>query len=82
MITILIHSPKERCDCLCQGERVAELILHHARANECRDVQQFKKEMAQLVEDALSSTLSLGKVANQMSPLSFLFFFWFVRVYV
>uniref|UniRef100_A0A3Q3VRR4 ABC1 atypical kinase-like domain-containing protein n=1 Tax=Mola mola TaxID=94237 RepID=A0A3Q3VRR4_MOLML len=45
-----------------QGERVAELILHHARASECQDVAQFKKEMAQLVDDALSNTLSLGKV--------------------
>lgn len=44
-----------------QGERVAELILHHARANECQDVPQFKKEMAQLVDAALSNTLSLGK---------------------
>lgn len=45
-----------------QGERVAELILHHARANECQDVPQFKKEMAQLVEHAVSNTLSLGKI--------------------
>ncbi|XP_057693823.1 uncharacterized aarF domain-containing protein kinase 2 [Corythoichthys intestinalis] len=45
-----------------QGERVAELILHHARANECQDVPRFKKEMAQLVDVALSSTLSLGKI--------------------
>lgn len=45
-----------------QGERVAELILNHARANECKDVPQFKKEMAQLVDHALSSTLSLGKI--------------------
>lgn len=45
-----------------QGERVAELILHHARANECQDVLQFKKEMGQLVDQALSNTLSLGKV--------------------
>ncbi|CAJ1056188.1 uncharacterized aarF domain-containing protein kinase 2 [Xyrichtys novacula] len=45
-----------------QGERVAELILNHARANECQDVPQFKKEMAQLVDHALSNTLSLGKV--------------------
>lgn len=45
-----------------QGERVAELILHHARANECQDVPQFKKEMAQLVDRALSNTFSLGKV--------------------
>ncbi|XP_037621989.1 uncharacterized aarF domain-containing protein kinase 2 [Sebastes umbrosus] len=44
-----------------QGERVAELILNHARANECQDVPRFKKEMAQLVDKALSNTLSLGK---------------------
>ncbi|KAL6106429.1 adck2 [Pungitius sinensis] len=44
-----------------QGERVAELLLNHARANECRDVPRFKEEMAQLVDDALSNTLSLGK---------------------
>lgn len=46
-----------------QGERVAELILNHARANECRDVPLFKREMAQLVDGALSTnTLSLGKI--------------------
>lgn len=45
-----------------QGERVAELILHHARASECQDVTRFKKEMAELVDGALSNTLSLGKV--------------------
>ncbi|KAJ8411189.1 hypothetical protein AAFF_G00171950 [Aldrovandia affinis] len=45
-----------------QGERVAELILNHARANECKDVPRFKKEMAELVNKALSDTLSLGKV--------------------
>lgn len=45
-----------------KGERVAELILHHARANECQDVPLFKKEMAQLVDHALSNTLSLGKI--------------------
>ncbi|XP_068459276.1 uncharacterized aarF domain-containing protein kinase 2 [Clinocottus analis] len=44
-----------------RGERVAELLLKHARANECRDVPQFKKEMAHLVDHALSNTLSLGK---------------------
>jgi aarF domain-containing kinase len=48
----------------CQGERVAELILHHARANECQDVTRFKKEMAELVDHALSDTLSLGKVRS------------------
>ncbi|KAM9808215.1 putative aarF domain-containing protein kinase 2 [Neosynchiropus ocellatus] len=45
-----------------QGERVADLILHHARANECKDVPLFKKEMSRLVDDAVSDTLSLGKV--------------------
>nr|XP_055049146.1 uncharacterized aarF domain-containing protein kinase 2 [Misgurnus anguillicaudatus] len=45
-----------------QGERVAELILHHARANDCQDVTRFKKEMAELVDHALSDTLSLGKI--------------------
>ncbi|KAM7002169.1 putative aarF domain-containing protein kinase 2 [Tautogolabrus adspersus] len=45
-----------------QGERVAELILNHARANECQDVPQFKKEMALLVDHALSNSLSLGKI--------------------
>ncbi|XP_016358463.1 uncharacterized aarF domain-containing protein kinase 2 [Sinocyclocheilus anshuiensis] len=50
-----------------QGERVAELILHHARANECQDVTRFKKEMAELVDHALSDTLSLGKI--QVSQL-------------
>lgn len=52
-----------------QGERVAELILHHARANECQNVPQFKKEMAQLVDHALSNTLSLGKVLTEICAL-------------
>ncbi|KAL4625060.1 putative aarF domain-containing protein kinase 2 [Arapaima gigas] len=45
-----------------QGERVAELILKHARASECADVPGFKKDVAQLVNEALSNPLSLGKV--------------------
>ncbi|XP_076863149.1 putative aarF domain-containing protein kinase 2 [Brachyhypopomus gauderio] len=45
-----------------QGERVAELILNHARASECQDVAGFKREMAELVNHTLSNTLSLGKV--------------------
>ncbi|KAI1882514.1 hypothetical protein AGOR_G00251540 [Albula goreensis] len=45
-----------------EGEKVAELILNHARANECKDVARFKREMAELVNKALSDTLSLGKV--------------------
>ncbi|XP_035257978.1 uncharacterized aarF domain-containing protein kinase 2 [Anguilla anguilla] len=45
-----------------EGERVAELILNHARANECQDVPRFKREMAELVNETLSNTLTLGKV--------------------
>ncbi|XP_066580502.1 uncharacterized aarF domain-containing protein kinase 2 [Amia ocellicauda] len=45
-----------------QGERVAELILNHARASECRDVERFKQEMAELVNEARSNTVTLGKV--------------------
>lgn len=41
---------------------MAELLLHHARANECQDIPRFKKEMAELVDHALRNTLSLGKV--------------------
>lgn len=55
-----------------QGEQVAELILHHARANECQDVLKFKKEMGQLVDQALSNTLSLGKVPAQSCDFFFL----------
>lgn len=52
-----------------QGDRVAELILNHARANECKDVPLFKKEMAELVDHAVSNTLSLGKVFCLLSNL-------------
>ncbi|XP_041111197.1 uncharacterized aarF domain-containing protein kinase 2 isoform X2 [Polyodon spathula] len=45
-----------------QGEKVAELILHHARASECRDVERFKCEMAELVNEAKRNTVSLGKL--------------------
>ncbi|TSK13439.1 hypothetical protein Baya_0313 [Bagarius yarrelli] len=45
-----------------QGERVAELILNHSRANECQDVPRFKREMAELVDFAVSDKLSLGKI--------------------
>ena len=48
---------------------MAELILHHARASECQDVAQFKKEMAQLVDHALSNTLCLGKVLTDLDNL-------------
>ncbi|XP_018425999.1 PREDICTED: uncharacterized aarF domain-containing protein kinase 2 [Nanorana parkeri] len=45
-----------------QGETVAELILHHARANQCTDVEAFKSQMAELVNEARKSTVSLGKL--------------------
>lgn len=45
-----------------QGHRVAELMLHHAQANECKDVEKFKAEMATLVTQARKNTLTLEKV--------------------
>uniref|UniRef100_A0A8C3HCR8 AarF domain containing kinase 2 n=1 Tax=Chrysemys picta bellii TaxID=8478 RepID=A0A8C3HCR8_CHRPI len=54
-----------------QGERVAELILHHARANQCKDIERFKVEMAELVTKARTNTVALGKlqVANLLSSV-------------
>nr|XP_003220915.2 PREDICTED: uncharacterized aarF domain-containing protein kinase 2 [Anolis carolinensis] len=54
-----------------QGERVAELILHHARANQCKNVEKFKADMAQLVKEARSNTIALGKlqVASLLSSV-------------
>ncbi|KAB1276104.1 putative aarF domain-containing protein kinase 2 [Camelus dromedarius] len=46
-----------------QGQRVAELILHHARASECKDVEGFKAEMARLVTQARKDTITLEKVS-------------------
>ncbi|KAG8523329.1 putative aarF domain-containing protein kinase 2 [Galemys pyrenaicus] len=45
-----------------QGQKVAELILHHARASECRDVEGFKAEMATLVNQARKNTITLEKL--------------------
>ncbi|KAE8613255.1 hypothetical protein XENTR_v10007642 [Xenopus tropicalis] len=45
-----------------QGETVAELILHHARANQCTDVEGYKKDMAELVTEARKTTVALGKL--------------------
>lgn len=50
-----------------QGQRVAELILHHARASECEDVEGFKAEMARLVTQARKNTITLEKL--QVSSL-------------
>ncbi|RLW01862.1 hypothetical protein DV515_00007775 [Chloebia gouldiae] len=44
-----------------QGEKVAELILHHARANQCQDIERFKADMAELVTKARGNTIALGK---------------------
>nr|XP_028602508.1 uncharacterized aarF domain-containing protein kinase 2 isoform X1 [Podarcis muralis] len=54
-----------------QGERVAELILHHSRANRCKDVERFKADMAELVTKARDSTVALGKfqVASLLSSV-------------
>lgn len=49
-----------------QGERVAELILHHARANQCQDIERFKAEMAELVTKVRSNTIALGKASAQI----------------
>lgn len=46
-----------------QGERVAELILHHARANQCQDIERFKSEMAELVTKVRGNTIALGKAS-------------------
>ncbi|KAM9311496.1 putative aarF domain-containing protein kinase 2 [Gastrophryne carolinensis] len=45
-----------------QGETVAELILHHARASHCIDVEAYKSEMAVLVNEARKNTITLGKL--------------------
>ncbi|XP_038608727.1 uncharacterized aarF domain-containing protein kinase 2 [Tachyglossus aculeatus] len=60
-----------RAVALGQGERVAELILHHARASECRDVERFKAEMADLVTRVRENTVALGKlqVADLLSSV-------------
>lgn len=43
---------------------MAELILHHARASECRDVEGFKAEMAALVTQARKNSVTLEKVGG------------------
>ncbi|OWK06743.1 ADCK2, partial [Cervus elaphus hippelaphus] len=52
-----------------QGQRVAELILHHARASECEDVEGFKAEMARLVTQARKNTITLEKVSRPLEGL-------------
>lgn len=45
---------------------MAELVLHHARASECRDVEGFKAEMATLVTQARKNTITLEKVRRPL----------------
>lgn len=45
---------------------MAELILHHARASECKDVEGFKAEMARLVTQARKNTITLEKVSRPL----------------
>ncbi|XP_015672732.1 uncharacterized aarF domain-containing protein kinase 2 [Protobothrops mucrosquamatus] len=54
-----------------QGEKVAELILHHSRANQCKDVEKFKADMAELVTRARSNAVALEKfqVASLLSSV-------------
>ncbi|XP_060052691.1 uncharacterized aarF domain-containing protein kinase 2 isoform X2 [Erinaceus europaeus] len=56
-----------------QGQKVAELILHHARASECRDVEGFKAEMAALVTQAREQTITLEKVKLESNFASIVF---------
>ena len=48
---------------------MAELILHHARASECQDVEGFKAEMARLVTQARKNTITLEKVSRPLEGL-------------
>lgn len=48
---------------------MAELILHHARASECEDVEGFKAEMARLVTQARKNTITLEKVSRPLEGL-------------
>ncbi|EPY80694.1 aarF domain-containing protein kinase 2 [Camelus ferus] len=56
-----------------EGQRVAELILHHARASECKDVEGFKAEMARLVTQARKDTITLEKVKLESNFASIVF---------
>ncbi|XP_012877015.1 PREDICTED: uncharacterized aarF domain-containing protein kinase 2 [Dipodomys ordii] len=50
-----------------QGQKVAELFLRHSRANECKDVERFKAEMATLVTQARKNIIALEQL--QVSKL-------------
>lgn len=53
---------------------MAELILHHARANQCQDIERFKAEMAELVTRVRGNTIALGKASAQCHSLAYLKF--------
>ncbi|CAH1777512.1 unnamed protein product [Owenia fusiformis] len=44
------------------GEKVAELFLTNTKCVECKDIECFKSEMADLVNTARASTISLGQI--------------------
>lgn len=50
---------------------MAELILHHARANQCQDIKRFKAEMAELVSKVRGNTVALGKVSGLCPTLAY-----------
>ncbi len=47
-----------------QGERVADLMLEHARLNECKDIAAFKQEIVDIVMHTRAQTIKLGQVTN------------------
>lgn len=53
---------------------MAELILHHARANQCQDIERFKAEMAELVTKFRGNTIALGKASAPCHILTYLQF--------
>lgn len=46
----------------CKGDVVAELFVKHASSNQCKDFDQFKADMADLVRRAHEQTLQLNKM--------------------
>ena len=48
-----------------QGDTVAELMLRHAKYNQCKDVKAFKKELGEIVFEARKNTISLGQVFDK-----------------
>ncbi|KAK2165593.1 hypothetical protein LSH36_48g06022 [Paralvinella palmiformis] len=44
------------------GDTVAELMLRHAKSNECKDIEAFKKELGTIVVEARKNTITLGQL--------------------